>query len=105
MAIHRAAPVSSKNLGETLLEAGVITPEMLALAEARAGDVPERVGDALVELGGVSEDDVLRALAAQRGLVFLSAEELPFSPPVLRTSPPNTCGSTRHAPLPSRARP
>ena len=88
MAIHRAAPVSSKNLGETLLEAGVITPEMLALAEARAGDVPERVGDALVELGAASEDDVLRALAAQRGLVFLSAEELPFSPPVLKNLSP-----------------
>ncbi len=88
MAIHRAAPVSSKNLGETLLEAGVITPEMLALAEARAGEAHERVGDALVELGAASEDDVLRALAAQRGLLFLSAEELPFSPPVLKNLSP-----------------
>ena len=68
MAIHRAVPASSKNLGEALLETGVITPEMLALAEARAGDAPERIGDALVELGAASEDDVLRALAAQRGL-------------------------------------
>ena len=88
MAIHRAVPVSSKNLGETLLEAGVITPEMLALAEARAGDARERIGDALVELGAASEDDVLRALAAQRGLAFLSAEELPFSPPVLKNLSP-----------------
>ena len=88
MAIHRAVPASSKNLGVTLLEAGVITPEMLVLAEARAGDAPERIGDALVELGAASEDDVLRALAAQRGLVFLSAEELPFSPPVLKNLSP-----------------
>ena len=88
MAIHRAVPAPSKNLGVTLLEAGVITPEMLVLAEARAGDAPERIGDALVELGAASEDDVLRALAAQRGLVFLSAEELPFSPPVLKNLSP-----------------
>ena len=88
MAIHRAVPASSKNLGEALLEAGVITPEMLALAEARAGDAPQRIGDALVELGAASEDDVLRALAAQRGLEFLSAEDLPFSPPVLKNLSP-----------------
>src|SRR6185369_5178247 len=88
MAIHRAVPASSKNLGVTLLEAGVITPEMLVLAEARAGDARERIGDALVELGAASEDDVLRALAAQRGLAFLSAEELPFTPPVLKNLSP-----------------
>jgi hypothetical protein len=86
MAIHRGAP--QRTLGETLLESGAITAEMLALAEARAGDAHERLGDALVELGAVTEDDVLRVLAAQRGLRFLTAEELPFTPPVLKNLSP-----------------
>src|SRR5262245_11044242 len=88
MATHKGPGASSKNLGESLLEAGAITPEMLALAEARAGDARERIGDALVELGAATEEDVLRALAAQRGLAFLAAEELPFTPPVLKNLSP-----------------
>src|SRR5215470_11092539 len=88
MATQRAPGVSSQNLGEALLNAGAITPEMLALAEARAGDARERIGDALVELGAATEEDVLRALAGQRGLPFLSGEELPFTPPVLKNLSP-----------------
>src|SRR5262249_45797914 len=84
----REPAVGPKGLGESLLEAGVIPPETLALAEARAGNLRERVGDALVELGAVSEEDVLRALAGQRGLPFLSGEELPFTPPVLKNLSP-----------------
>src|SRR5262245_4039095 len=78
----------SKGLGETLIEGGVITPETLALAEARAGTAHEALGDALVELGAVSEADVLRAMAAQRGLRFLPADEIPFTLPVLKNLSP-----------------
>ncbi len=77
-----------KGLGEALLDAGVITAETLALAEARAGEAGERVSDALVELGAASEEDVLRALAGQRGLRFVAAEDLPFTPPVLKNLSP-----------------
>ncbi len=77
-----------RGLGESLIEAGVISPETLALAEARAGNARERVGDALVEIGAASEEDILRALATQRGLPFLSAEDLPFTPPVLKNLSP-----------------
>src|SRR5512134_2762675 len=80
----RATAANSRGLGQALLEAGVITSETLAAAQARAGDARARVGEALVELGAVSEDDMLRALAKQRGLPFLSAEELPFTAPVIK---------------------
>jgi general secretion pathway protein E len=80
----RAVAAGARGLGQALLEAGVITPETLAAAQARAGDAREGVGEALVELGAVSEDDMLRALAKQRGLRFLSAEELPFTAPVIK---------------------
>jgi type II secretion system protein E len=86
MSTHRG--LATKNVGESLLEAGVITPETLAAAQARAGDAREGLGDALIELGAVSEEDVLRALAAERGLRFLSADQLPFTPPVLKNISP-----------------
>jgi len=84
----RGISASAKDLGQTLLAAGAITAETLAAAQARAGDAHEGIGKALVELGAVSEEDVLRALAAHRGLPFLSAEELPFTPPVIKNLSP-----------------
>jgi len=83
----RIAP-GTKGLGETLLEAGVITPETLAAALTRAEHARERIGEALVAMGAVSQEDVLRALARQRRLPFLSAEEIPFTPPVLKNLSP-----------------
>ncbi len=83
----RIAP-GTKSLGETLVEAGVITPETLAAALARAEHAHERVGEALVALGAVSPDDILRAVAKQWGVPFLSAEEVPFTLPVLKNLSP-----------------
>jgi general secretion pathway protein E len=80
--------LATKPLGETLLESGVITQETLAAALTRAEHAKERIGEALVALGAVSEEDVLRALAAQRGLAFLSAEDVPFTLPVLKNLSP-----------------
>src|SRR5215471_15627581 len=83
----RVAP-GSKDLGETLVEAGVITPETLATALSRAEHTNERVGDALVALGAVSQDDILKAVAKQWRVPFLSAEDMPFTLPVLKNLSP-----------------
>ena len=84
----RTLPALGKRLGETLLEAGLISQETLEAALRRSGQAGERLGEALVAIGAVSADDVLRALAAQRGLPFLSGEEFPFTPPVLKNLSP-----------------
>jgi general secretion pathway protein E len=83
----RIAP-GTKGLGDALVEAGVITPETLAAALTRSEHSGERIGEALIALGAVSEDDILRAVARQRGLPFLSAEEVPFTLPVLKNLSP-----------------
>jgi type IV pilus assembly protein PilB len=64
-----------KILGQLLLEAGCIAPEVLdeALGAARRGG--ERLGETLVRTGRVSGEDVARALAVQLGL--------PYAPPPL----------------------
>ncbi len=83
----RIAP-GTKGLGETLVEAGVITPETLATALTRAEHVNERVGEALIALGAVSPEDIQRAVAKQWGVPFLAAEDLPFTLPVLKNLSP-----------------
>ncbi len=84
----RGLSATGKRLGESLLEQGLITQETLDAALRRAGQSQERLGEALVAIGAVSAEEVLRALATQRQLPFLSAEELPFTPPVLKNLSP-----------------
>jgi general secretion pathway protein E len=84
----RGLPATGKRLGECLLEQGLISQETLDAAVKRAGQSQERLGEALVAIGAVSAEEVLRALASQRHLPFLSAEELPFTPPVLKNLSP-----------------
>ena len=61
-------------LEQILLEAHVITPEVLQDARARARQNHERLGDALVAMGAAAPEEVLRALAVQHGLPFLPAD-------------------------------
>ena len=75
-------------LEQILLAAHVITPEILQDARARVVQNRERLGDALVAMGAAAQDDVLRALAAQQGLPFLRADELPSSPPIIQSLSP-----------------
>jgi len=80
--------VQTRPLGQILLDAGVITPEAIQEALARAANTEERLGEALVALGAASKEDVLRALSTQLGLPFLSREELPSPLPILKNLSP-----------------
>ena len=75
-------------LEQILLEANVITREVLEDARARARQNHERLGDLLVAMGAAAPEDVLRALASQHGLPFLRADELPSSPPIIKNLSP-----------------
>ena len=75
-------------LGEILVQARVVTDELLQEALARAGEERRRLGEALVAMGAASADDVLKAIAAQQELPYLSAEELPSTPPALKELSP-----------------
>jgi general secretion pathway protein E len=78
----------SPSLGEILVSEGLTTPDVVALATTRAQATGERLGDALVAVGAVSADDVLRAVARQCGLPYLSRDELPVPLPVLKNLSP-----------------
>jgi general secretion pathway protein E len=72
-------------LGNILLDLQLITPEKLeiALKEQSALDKsnPRRLGEILISLGFVSEEDILRALSTQFGLKYLKFSEFPKTVP------------------------
>src|ERR1043166_1821876 len=63
-------------LGESLVEAGVITTAQLNEALARRTTTGERIGEALVALGYISERDLVRTLAKDADIPFLDSAEL-----------------------------
>src|ERR1044071_8939031 len=78
-------------LGESLIESGLITPAQLDEALKRGNATGERLGEALVGLGYISERDLLRTLAADADIPFLAPRELvgamgnPFDVGVIRS--------------------
>lgn len=72
-------------LGKILLDLSLITAEKLeiALKEQAAIDktAPRRLGDVLVSLGFISEDDMLKALSSQFGMKYLKFTEFPKAVP------------------------
>ncbi|MEK7385849.1 MAG: ATPase, T2SS/T4P/T4SS family, partial [candidate division NC10 bacterium] len=64
------------------------TPETVEQALARGQATGERLGEALVAMGAVTSEDVLRAIAKQQNLAFLSREELPSALPLVKNLSP-----------------
>jgi general secretion pathway protein E len=77
-----------RRLGELLVHDRLTTSETVDLALSRARVTGERVGEALVALGAVQTEDVLRALARQQNLVYMSRDELPTPLPVVKNLSP-----------------
>jgi len=79
---------SPLRLGQILVREHVVTDEIIAEALVRAGSDRQRLGEALVALGAATHEEVLKAVAAQQALPYLSPEELPSTPPVLKELSP-----------------
>jgi type IV pilus assembly protein PilB len=70
-------------LGESLVEAGLITPAQLEEALVRKSTTGERIGEALVALGFISERDLVRTLAKDADIPFLELADLRVDPAVV----------------------
>ena len=79
---------SSRLLGELLVKEALISPDVLDLALARVHTSGELLGEALVSMGAVAANDVLRVVALQHGLTYLSRDELPSTVPVVKNLSP-----------------
>ena len=77
-----------RRLGEIMVHERLTTPEVVDQALARAKTTGERVGEALVAMGAVQTEDVLRALARQQNLAYMSRDELPSPLPIVKNLSP-----------------
>lgn len=63
--------INTKQLGELLLDRGIITQVQLEQGLSVQRDKGGLIGEILVELGFVKEDDIAQALTAQYGFPYL----------------------------------
>lgn len=68
--------MSTKRLGEKLVEAGLVSAEAVEQALAQQKITGHRLGDCLVDLGLIQESALLRFLASEFKTRFVSAEKL-----------------------------
>jgi general secretion pathway protein E len=83
-----AVAPQSPTLGELLVSEGVATPEVIAGATTRMQTTGESLGDALVAQGAVEVADLLKVIARQQRLPYLSRDELPAPLPVIKNLSP-----------------
>lgn len=83
--------VTSKPMGELLLERGKITRKQLEEALQAQRDKGGLIGEILVALGYAAEEDIAQALTAQYGFPFLPLENYDIDKEVLKLVPENLC--------------
>src|SRR5574337_45290 len=76
--------MSRELLGEILVREGWVTRDQLQRGLAHQQELGKRLGETLVELGYVSEQDVAKALGLQFAVPFLSLAALSISPVPIR---------------------
>jgi type IV pilus assembly protein PilB len=82
-----AKRINNKQLGELLLDQGIISQEQLKRALALQQDKGGLIGEVLVELGYVKEDDIAQSLTAQYGFPYLTLKNYDVSPEITSIIP------------------
>ncbi|RLA95488.1 MAG: type II secretion system protein GspE [Deltaproteobacteria bacterium] len=77
------ADYSQKLLGQILVEQKKLSPEELERVLLTQKETKFRIGHQIINLGFVSEDDVLRALSLQLNVPFISSREYPAKPVIM----------------------
>lgn len=80
-----------KQLGEILLDEGLVTEAQLLAAIDEQGAMGTSLGRTLVELGMLSEAQLVRALAAQVGMEFVDLDEYPVDRTAVTMVPAAVC--------------
>lgn len=83
--------VSNKQLGELLIERGVINHEQLSIAIEYQQQHGGLLGERLVDLKFATERDIAQALTAQYGFPYLPLMNYEIDPEVIQSIPENVC--------------
>ncbi|MFA5276303.1 MAG: hypothetical protein WC417_05375 [Candidatus Omnitrophota bacterium] len=79
--------IINKQLGELLVDRGLINPDKLEKALNYQRDRGGLIGEILVELGFVKEEDIAQALTAQYGFPFLPLSNYDINTEILNIIP------------------
>ena len=79
--------IINKQLGELLIERGIINPRQLDKALSLQQEKGGLIGEILVELGFVKEEDIAQALTAQYGFPYLPLSNYEIDPEVANIVP------------------
>ncbi len=88
-----------KRLGDTLVEAGLISAEQLREALGKQKVMGVRLGRVLIEMGLTTDESIARTLARQMGIPFLKLNEITVPPEVLTTIPESIVRSHNLLPI------
>ena len=80
--------IINKQLGELLVDRGLVTTEKLEKALTYQRDKGGLIGEILVELGYVKEEDIAQALTTQYGFPFLPLGNYDINTEILNIIPP-----------------
>ena len=83
-----AAPVLDRSIGDLIAEACKLKPEQVAMILAQQRKTGARFGEAAIELGLASTDDVLFALAKQYHYPYAAQEQRRLSPELVALNEP-----------------
>jgi len=86
-------------LGDLFVEQGLISPEQKDEALATVRNTGQRLGEVLVQMGAVAEEDVLRLLAEQAGLTFFRLRRGLVDPSIVSLVPPDKAALYHILPL------
>jgi len=82
---------SKKQLGELLIEKGIISHEQLNLAIKEQKEKGGLLGELLVELHFATERDIAQALTSQYGFPYLPLANYEIDEDVIKSVPENIC--------------
>lgn len=96
---ERVQETRREPLGALLSEAGLLDPGEVDFALARARTEGKRLGEILIEYGLVSSNDIIRLVAAQRGLPFFDIGTFAVDPAAAKLLPIDFARSLRTLPI------
>lgn len=83
--------ITNKQLGELLIERGVINREELGMAITYQQEKGGLIGEVLVALKFATEEDIAQALTCQYGFPYLPLSNYEIDAEVVSTVPENVC--------------
>jgi hypothetical protein len=86
-------------LGALLREAGLLDPAEIDFALVRAKEEGRRLGEIVIEYGLVTQNDIVRLVAEQRGLPYVDIAALAVDPAAAKLLPADYAREVRTLPI------